>query len=42
MAMRAVAVVMAMDNMAVIVMMTCGHRRSDYCNANVQIFDYTD
>lgn len=42
MAMRAMAIMMAMSKMAVVMMMTGGHLRSDYCNVNVQIFDYTE
>jgi hypothetical protein len=40
--MRTMTIMMAVGGMPVVVMMTCGHLRSDYCNANVQIFDYTD
>ncbi|MEQ8743179.1 hypothetical protein [Parasphingorhabdus sp.] len=42
MAVRAMAIVMAVGGMPVVMMMTCGHLRSDNCNANVLIFDYTD
>jgi hypothetical protein len=41
-AMRALAIVMTMGKMAVVMMVTGGHLRSDYCNANILIFDYTE
>ena len=36
------AIMMAVGGMPVVMMMACGHLRSDNCNATVQAFDYTD